>query len=255
MQENPWSVGSIQSFLFLNCPECDFKTRMKNFFINHAHHKHPLSKVLFEQSMKKDLPDFKDLGLIEQDSFQIELTDFSPNENSFHLESNSEKTLEELMFADVNFDKETSENNEQKSLNGRKVKNNISNETQTNKSEELNYNCCYCNVKLKSVSDLRQHNKLHENVLPIALLVPRLKSGPKLTRNISKEYNGMLKCHIGNCKFETNLQSCIESHIKRKIIIQHHFTPTFLPKSNAMMVKYSQFRYKIEFDSQLEQRK
>ena len=255
MQENPWLVGSIQSFLFLNCPECDFKTRMKNFFINHAHHKHPLSKVLFEQSIKRDLSDFKDLGLIEQDSFKIELTDFSPNENSFHLESNSEKTLEELMFADVNFDKETSENNKQKSLNGREVKNNISNETQTNKSEELPYNCVYCNVKLKRVSDIRQHNKLHENALPMALLVPKSKCGGKLKRNISKdyihpkEYNGMLKCHIGNCKFETNLQSCIESHIKRKIIIQHHFTLLFLPKSNAMILKYSQFRYKIEFDS------
>ena len=229
MQENPWSVGSIQSFLFLNCPECDFKTRMKNFFINHAHHKHPLSKVLFEQSIKRDLSDFKDLGLIEQDSFQIELTDFSPNENSFHLESNSEKTLEELMFADVNFDKETSENNEQKSLNGRKVKNNISNETQTNKSEELPYNCCFCNVKLKSVSDLRQHNKLHKNVLPIALFVPKLKLGAKSSRNVSKDYihskecNGMLKCHIGECKFETNQQSCIESHLKRKNNIQQLF--------------------------------
>ena len=227
MQENPWSVGSIQSFLFLNCPECDFKTRMKNFFINHAHHKHPLSKVLFEQSLKKDLPDFKDSGLIEQDSFQIESTDFSSNENSFHLESNNEKTLEELMFSDANFDKETSDNAEQmkiKSLKDRKLKNDIgnarSNETQT---KELTYNCCYCNVKLKSVSDLRQHNKLHENVLPIALLVPKLKSGPKLTRNISKKYNGMLKCHIGNCKFESNQQSCIESHLKRKIIIQQLF--------------------------------
>ena len=226
MEENPWIVGSIQSFLFLNCPECDFKTRMKNFFINHAYHKHPLSKVLFEQSINKDLSDFKDLDLIEQNSFPVKLTDFSPNENSFHLESNSEKTLEELMFSDVNFDKEISENNEQKSLNERKVKNNISNETQTNKPEELPYNCCYCSVKLKSVSDLKQHNKLHENVLPIALLVPKLKSGAKLTRNISKDYiqsrkcNGMFKCHIGVCKFETNLRSCIESHIKRKIIIQ-----------------------------------
>ena len=83
MQENPWLVGSIQSFIFLNCPECDFKTRKKDYFQNHARHKHPLSKVLFEQSIKKDLPDFKDSGLIEQDSFQIELTDFSSNETVF----------------------------------------------------------------------------------------------------------------------------------------------------------------------------
>ena len=88
MQENPWSVGSIQSFLFLNCPECDFKTRMKNVFINHAHHKHPLSKVLFEQSIKKDSPDFKDLGLIQQDSSQIKLDsarEYVPFIAYFHL--------------------------------------------------------------------------------------------------------------------------------------------------------------------------
>ena len=67
-------------------------------------------------------------------------------------------------------------------------------------------------------------------------VVPKLKRGAKLKGNISKdyihskEYNGMLKCHIGNCKFETNEQRCIESHIKRKIIIHQSFYAYILIK-------------------------
>ena len=46
MSENPWLVETIQSFLFLNCPECHFKTKEKNFFQDHATKKHPRSSEL-----------------------------------------------------------------------------------------------------------------------------------------------------------------------------------------------------------------
>ena len=68
---NPWVVDSIQSFSFLNCPECDFKVKEEDDFHKHAVKNHPLSFVLFDQSMKKELPDFES---IEQDSFPKELT-------------------------------------------------------------------------------------------------------------------------------------------------------------------------------------
>ena len=42
MKKNPWKVKSIQDFTCLNCPECDFNTKEKNFFQDHAVEKHPL---------------------------------------------------------------------------------------------------------------------------------------------------------------------------------------------------------------------
>ena len=51
MSENPWLVHNIQSFLYLNCPECGFKTKMKNYFQDHAIKKHPLSCEFFEKSI------------------------------------------------------------------------------------------------------------------------------------------------------------------------------------------------------------
>ena len=47
--ENPWQVDNLQSFLFLNCPECVFKTKQAKAFQNHALGKHHLSNVLFSE--------------------------------------------------------------------------------------------------------------------------------------------------------------------------------------------------------------
>ena len=44
---NPWSVDTIEMFLYLNCPECVFLTKEKATFKNHALENHPLSNVFF----------------------------------------------------------------------------------------------------------------------------------------------------------------------------------------------------------------
>ena len=36
MNSNPWNVGSINEFSYLNCPECDFHTKEKKDFQDHA---------------------------------------------------------------------------------------------------------------------------------------------------------------------------------------------------------------------------
>ena len=50
MADNPWNVESVQSFAFLNCPECSFKTKEENLFQDHAIALHPLCFVLFGQT-------------------------------------------------------------------------------------------------------------------------------------------------------------------------------------------------------------
>ena len=47
---NPWEVENLEKFLFLNCPECRYKTKKKKFFHRHAMRKHPKSAVLFEKA-------------------------------------------------------------------------------------------------------------------------------------------------------------------------------------------------------------
>ena len=48
---NPWNIGSINEFSYLNCPECDFHTKEKKIFQDHATRNHPLSAVLFSDEV------------------------------------------------------------------------------------------------------------------------------------------------------------------------------------------------------------
>ena len=52
MNSNPWNVGSIDDFSYLNCPECTFHTKGKTYFQDHAKKNHPLSSVLFGSETK-----------------------------------------------------------------------------------------------------------------------------------------------------------------------------------------------------------
>ena len=50
MTQNPWQVESIQAFVYINCPECSFKTKEEGFFQDHAVASHPNCFALFGQS-------------------------------------------------------------------------------------------------------------------------------------------------------------------------------------------------------------
>jgi hypothetical protein len=52
MNSNPWNVGFIDEFSYLNCPECTFHSKEKTSFENHATRNHPLSSVLFSKAAK-----------------------------------------------------------------------------------------------------------------------------------------------------------------------------------------------------------
>ena len=49
MNTNPWLVDSIKAFSFLNCPECNFRTKEENLFGYHAAKNHPLSTAFFDK--------------------------------------------------------------------------------------------------------------------------------------------------------------------------------------------------------------
>ena len=50
MTQNPWQVESIQAFVYINCPECSFKTKEEGFFQDHAVASHPMCFTLFGES-------------------------------------------------------------------------------------------------------------------------------------------------------------------------------------------------------------
>ena len=45
---NPWAVTCLDSFNFLCCPECEFRTKEQSNFESHAVQNHPKSKVFFK---------------------------------------------------------------------------------------------------------------------------------------------------------------------------------------------------------------
>ena len=48
--QNPWIVESIEAFSFYCCPECDFKSKDKEYFKRHAMESHNKSKIFFTMS-------------------------------------------------------------------------------------------------------------------------------------------------------------------------------------------------------------
>ena len=120
MAENPWLVNSIQAFSFLNCPECSFKAKDKNFFQGHALQNHPLSFEFFCTSSKKTKEIVAEIEKIEslEDETKVDkrleqlmlphsnskTTNYSVTEveKTGLLKSGikENKTLEELMFPD-----------------------------------------------------------------------------------------------------------------------------------------------------------
>ena len=65
---NPWVVRSIEAFNLYCCPECDFKSKDKDYFKKHAMESHNKSKVFFimsksENNMNDDDPIAHCLGM------------------------------------------------------------------------------------------------------------------------------------------------------------------------------------------------
>ena len=53
LDTNPWQVDSIQDFICLKCPECDFCSKEEIGFQKHAINCHPMSFVLFREETEE----------------------------------------------------------------------------------------------------------------------------------------------------------------------------------------------------------
>ena len=157
MANNPWIADNLQAFLFLNCPECAFKTKKQTFFQNHAIRNHPLSCVFFESINDNDT-------LVDSDCI--------------------DKTLEEIMYPEVDIIVKKTGKNKVKSekVNNRNdsvdnTTNLILHKSYQNQSKPGIYHVCeFCDYKTRSKIQFKSHIEIHANVLPIAVLSKKVQT-------------------------------------------------------------------------------
>ena len=219
MAENPWLADSIQSFVFINCPECAFKAKKENTFQDHAKKKHPMSFAFFEK-VKSEPPKSKSNQQSEIVS-DLDLDD-SQMEIDYFETIQCDKTLEEIMFpetekviiADLN---ETV-----------KIDEKDKSEKAVIKEAEFYHLCNFCNESCKNLIELKTHMKIHEKVLPIAQFASKQSKGMKnailkIMKEEKKDNKHMIEkkeqlyeCHMGNCKFKTEHKKWLAKHIESK---------------------------------------
>ena len=77
--------------------------------------------------------------------------------------------------------------------------------------------CKFCDYSADDISDLKIHMKIHENVLPIALLIPKISQTNIINKIRSeRKHHEMLRCPKENCNFETPYYKKLQAHLKCK---------------------------------------
>ena len=88
--ENPWTVGSLEHFLYYCCPECHhLKFTSRNIFLQHAINQHPLAQKCLqkltdgkeEEILKEDKGDITKES--EKDHIDIEVLSIDDGETNF----------------------------------------------------------------------------------------------------------------------------------------------------------------------------
>ena len=90
MDQNPWQVESLQDFLYLKCPECNFDTKAEESFKDHAKENHPLSCVFFgDVFVKQEILDYEEK--IEENNMENYYFPVTEEQNPDISENNYEK--------------------------------------------------------------------------------------------------------------------------------------------------------------------
>ena len=158
MPDNPWQVKNVQAFLFLNCPECQFKTKKQNSFQDHAVERHPSSVVLFNNINENDPLEVESYTKNERLDFEDLEFKCVPNE----------ETLEDIMFPNIN--KVTNKKPKMCTKRLRRLREKKLHEEINRQGRELFQLCSFCKQSFTNIADLKIHVKRHQNVLPMAII-------------------------------------------------------------------------------------
>jgi hypothetical protein len=198
MANNPWIADNLQAFLFLNCPECAFKTKKQTFFQNHATKNHPLSCVFFTDTTESE---FLDSDCID-------------------------KTLEEIMYPEVNIIVKKTAPKKAKSEKVNNRNNRVDNTSnlilhksyQTQSKHGIYHVCEFCDYKTRSKIQFKSHIEIHANVLPIAVLSKKVQTkmvsleatqlqGLRSLKNIEKNTNAIKETELQSESVEENMNT------------------------------------------------
>ena len=83
------------------------------------------------------------------------------------------------------------------------------NKNETEQEVKLFHKCMFCEFTSKSLQRFKVHIKRHQNVLPIAAIVPKVSS---------KKYGESLQCPKESCEFETTQNDILDEHLRSKIL-------------------------------------
>ena len=169
--ENLWTVEKFQAFLFLNCPECSFKTKSKEYFQSHAVKEHP---IIFSN-------DF------EIETEQLDFDFIGTNQ-----------TLEEIMFPDLENIAPEALNKTKKESEDRKIITGIDNLNETIEPR-LYHLCQFCDYETTDELQFRSHIKAHPSVLPIAVLKRKMSD-----TNQNDKWSVIHIISVKNCSLTLN---------------------------------------------------
>jgi len=146
---NPWDVPQIDSFNFLCCPECVYRSKEESTFQAHAVQNHPRSRTFFN----REQPGKKEIG---EDLFyccpECDFKSQEPNKFQIHALQKHPQSL--AFFTGDQQDKSEEENKE--TLNPWEVKS----------LDDFSYYCCTeCSFRTKEAASYRNHNFVHMGVL------------------------------------------------------------------------------------------
>ena len=195
MSVNPWLVENIQTFSFLNCPECSFKTKTEDMFENHAVGNHPLSCMLFEKSTKTMIK--------EEPMSELELE---------QIEEESDKTLEELMHSEFGPPEPL---NHVQVLLGKQHYGSFDTETidaaDSIKKKNIDVKCKDKDIKIKkkskSVSESLNDNATTSSIKNAESVVDGIQYFDPITKT-------NLQCPFPDCDFETSRKNSLDLHVK-----------------------------------------
>ena len=183
LDKNPWKVESIQEFSCLKCPECFFFTKEQNYFEDHAIANHPLSAILFDETMSSyEIEDnFKEEVLDEINHVNVgdikkEPTEQDTSEDPFDIcDTNIKQEDEHFMSSSPNkrviSDNELSLNHENKPkklvLEQREVRTVVFNSSQHVTPREKRINYQNHSVVATSIKEVKKPSDVHETPIPV----------------------------------------------------------------------------------------
>ena len=205
MSANPWLVENIQTFSFLNCPECAFKTKTEDMFKNHAVGNHPLSCILFDKSTKTIV---KEEAMSESESEQIAE---ESDKTTLHSEFGSPEPLnhvQAILIKQNHCSFDTEKIKRTKCIKEEKT------QIIYPENDGVDVKCedNHMKIKDKSIISVPEILKVNYNAATYTsnnteFILDGISSSDPL-------FNKILHCPDPNCDFETSRRNNLDFHIK-----------------------------------------